>query len=1098
MKSSSSLLTVFAITLGLFSTEGWQSLVAQEAKQRFEVELKQNWTIEVIEGTPQQGIEIGKSVDAIIGREWEAVLGDQFNGKAIYRTKVPAGLPRDRYECWLLEIEAAATHATVRVEGEKVGGHLGGWTPFRIDISRWIRGAAVDQETAIEIEVDERVGHNTQGFLPIVVPHFGGIWKSVRLIGLSKPVYLNDLQVSVGGLAGKDQIALSVPLEGALAQGNNRFEVRWRVQDPADNNPGEWRTAALEKEKDVELEEVSERLIARDVFVPKTVRHWSPEDPFRYDIDIQVVEPASGQVLDSLRTKGAIRSAKTDGRKLLLNGQPIAVRGLLNWGYAPPRLSPATNIQWMRSEISEAKKRGFNLMKFCLWIPPRSYFELADEMGMLTWVEYPTWHPDFSPAKLPSLQKEFREFFHYDRNYASVLVRSLTCETGPSADLGVIKGLYDLTHQEIPGAIVEDDSSWIQWNRVHDFYDDHPYGNNHTWRAKLDELDRFIAEREPKPLLLGEAIAADTWVSSADLDRGGPTSLGSHSMLSAADLPRFIRSIEDDIDPETLQALPQSSRRYAWLMRKFQIETFRDRFPAQGYVVSVIRDFPLASMGLIDRAGEWKWSSDEFSWHQSAMLVLKTPDDRRIISGGETIDMEIAAIGFAAEQQKTVKVSYRWSDVKKEQAWQQGDVELSRDDAGRFVGKVKLSAPGSDTVVKGRMEVRFHNEKQTAVNHWDLWVVPTTPALPFSIYYHSSMMPEQLSLWQLDRSAKPWNDSAPVDAIVLTKRWDRSLWKACQEGARVVMLADNSVGSLALRDQWFLRGGPIGGRNHPFWKFYPKEMLVDVQHFDWSGAVMFDSPLMSEVTPIATLWDNHDLKVFRSHLLAFDCRVKKGRWLGTSLAQAKYELPQTGNLIKRFLQSITDDSVVVKSLSDEMQVAVESGIDSKTVSLAGQKWTFKPDQQDEGVDREWYQRGMDRSDWKPIRIDQHWEAQGYESLDGWGWYFAEVSIPQELLGDSRSDKEKDSSLFIQFTGADDYFELFVDGEKLGSGGDRELKQTAFELRKSFEIPSDAIQDGKLSIAVRILDWQGAGGLFRPIYLGNRPGSTTSPILVQAQ
>ena len=89
-------------------------------------------------------------------------------------------------------------------------------------------------------------------------------------------------------------------------------------------------------------------------------------------------------------------------------------------------------------------------------------------------------------------------------------------------------------------------------------------------------------------------------------------------------------------------------------------------------------------------------------------------------------------------------------------------------------------------------------------------------------------------------------------------------------------------------------------------------------------------------------------------------------------------------------------------------------------------------------------------------------------------------------------------MFIQFTGADDYFELFVDGEKLGSGGDRELKQTAFELRKSFEIPSEAIQDGKLNIAVRILDWQGAGGLFRPIYLGNRPGSTLPPILVQAQ
>src|SRR5204863_7064425 len=34
----------------------------------------------------------------------------------------------------------------------------------------------------IMVRLDERVGHNTQGFLPIVQPHFGGLWQSVRLI----------------------------------------------------------------------------------------------------------------------------------------------------------------------------------------------------------------------------------------------------------------------------------------------------------------------------------------------------------------------------------------------------------------------------------------------------------------------------------------------------------------------------------------------------------------------------------------------------------------------------------------------------------------------------------------------------------------------------------------------------------------------------------------------------------------------------------------------------------------------------------------------------------------------------------------------------
>ena len=82
-------------------------------------------------------------------------------------------------------------------------------------------------------------------------------------------------------------------------------------------------------------------------------------------------------------------------------------------------------------------------MKFCLWIPPRRFLELADEMGMLVWLEYPTWHPQLDKEHLPDLQQEFGEFFQYDRVHPSAMLRSLTCETGPSADIQVIQSLYD-------------------------------------------------------------------------------------------------------------------------------------------------------------------------------------------------------------------------------------------------------------------------------------------------------------------------------------------------------------------------------------------------------------------------------------------------------------------------------------------------------------------------------------------------------------------------------------------------------------------------------------------------------------------------------
>jgi beta-galactosidase/beta-glucuronidase len=124
-----------------------------------------------------------------------------------------------------------------------------------------------------------------------------------------------------------------------------------------------------------------------------------------------------------------------------------------------------------RKELQTVKDLGFNLMKFCLWVPPKGYLEMADAMGVLVWIEYPTWHSQWTQEALPTLEKEFDEFFCYDRNHPSVILRSLTCETGPSADLEVLRKLYDRCHSRIPGSIVEDDSSWIQWNRIHDFYE---------------------------------------------------------------------------------------------------------------------------------------------------------------------------------------------------------------------------------------------------------------------------------------------------------------------------------------------------------------------------------------------------------------------------------------------------------------------------------------------------------------------------------------------------------------------------------------------------------------------------------------------------
>ena len=155
--------------------------------------------------------------------------------------------------------------------------------------------------------------------------------------------------------------------------------------------------------------------------------------------------------------------------------------------------------------------------------------------------------------------------------------------------------------------------------------------------------------------------------------------------------------------------------------------------------------------------------------------------------------------------------------------------------------------------------------------------------------------------------------------------------------------------------------------------------------------------------------------------------------------------------------------------------AVKEKLDEERIDLTGQAWQFRPDPENNGLDHKWQLPTTSLDDsWKPIHIGQAWEGQGYPTLDGWAWYRIDVDIPQAW---------KDRNIYVSFEGADDYYELFVNGQKVGTGGDIETKTTAFEERKSHDVTRQLKPGETAVLAVRIYDWYGAGGLFRPITIG---------------
>lgn len=1042
---------IFYLVLGFLHCLSLSSLaISQDAAVqvvapplRHEFPLDAGWEIQTRGDTEWKSIHVGDS--------WESVLGMKFDGIATYRCRLPQ-MDRQPKQRLLLEFDGVATEAVVKIGDRIVGKHLGGWTTWNVDITDAYKHGAW-----LSVEVDEKVGHNTQGFLPVFLPHFGGIWQKVRLRSVPE-VSIDESKLMIAGWRQENGLDIQGTLRSTANA--NGYRVSVRVTD------GSNATAT-----DLSVDEKGHFSGKLPIDKP---RRWSPTDPFRYIAHLELKDE-NGIVVDQYRLPVAMRHIQAKGRQLLLNSEPVVVRGVLNWGYAPPRIAPSLEESFMKQEIQMAKAMGFNLMKFCLWIPPKRYLELCDEMGMLSWVEYPTWHPKLTGKYLEELRHEYDEFFLADRNHPSIVLRSLTCETGPSAELQVMQSLYDRGKELIPECLIEDDSSWISWNRVHDFYDDHPYGNNHTWSDTLTKLEEYMAPRAQKPLVLGEAIAADTW-NTTPFDRIALDSV--HHLRSASRQEAYQRQLQEWCGEDVIDSLESDARRNGMAMRRFQIERYREQMVGQGYVISVLRDFPFASMGLIDFQNRPKWRESEWSWHRDRITTLHLGNAVRSLAVDREGKVRLAAsalrtieVGGEAESQRPFKVSMR---TRKEDVL--GVAKASVKEGEYYVWSWPLSEPTP-------VQLLVEYEESAWNRQWDLWLVPEVGPDSLEAFIDESIAVDDERLRIFRKINLATQQVAGTENIVIAANLSPKLLEDIEKGARVLLLPNGKAGSVPVADHWFLRGGVVRGMEAPI-PLPTQNMMAELQPFDLAGPVIRQPEYLDEVTPLMLLWDNHDIDHYRTHAVAYVTAIGKGRLLVSTFQHAPSQ-GAAGPYVLQELYRVLRSKDSVRSLSASRIQRLKSDLSDRERAMPAEGWSFRPDPHEEGINQNWHMPDTDRSDWKSIAIGKHWDSQGYGAVDGWAWYVRKMPWPKEVR-------------YLTFTGVDDYFEVYLNGKKIGSGGDRQQRITAFEQTISIQVP-DSIQEGhEVTLAIRVEDWQGAGGIFRPVLMSRMPKLPGPPMVVRKQ
>ncbi len=127
-----------------------------------------------------------------------------------------------------------------------------------------------------------------------------------------------------------------------------------------------------------------------DLKVPAEKRRlWSPDDPFLYDITLELLD--GDRVLDRVESYAGLRSLAIEGKKVLLNGEPLFQRLVLDQGYYPDGVMTAPSDEALKNDILLSQAVGFNGARLHQKIFEERFLYHADKLGYLVWGEFPDW-----------------------------------------------------------------------------------------------------------------------------------------------------------------------------------------------------------------------------------------------------------------------------------------------------------------------------------------------------------------------------------------------------------------------------------------------------------------------------------------------------------------------------------------------------------------------------------------------------------------------------------------------------------------------------------------------------------------------------------
>lgn len=612
---------------------------------------------------------------------------------------------------WLC-FNAVDYKADVWLNGEYLGSHEGDYLAFAFCVADFLRDG--ENELIVRVVDQDWNNGNSEDDIHIkeTLAGFAQDTRKLNYCGIWQSVYIEE----------RGQVAIQSVYARTIDETTGEIELTVTLANPL-AAPVQTKVSVSAADLGASAEATVEAVCGEsEVTIPLTLQGaepWSPDAPNLYAV---TVTAAGSGGTDTLTQKVGLSRMRAEGNKLIHNGEPVFLTGMLHWGSYYENYTSAISAERVRDELTQLKAAGFNAVKYCLFSPPEYILDICDEMGIFVYIEYPIWNAVETDAFFERAYLQMPQLIRKDRVHACVVMTDFNCEDLEfTAEMDALMGFCVSAGKTLdPNRLFTDNSSNGE-HKYGDYATCHPYYQVDVFETMLEG---WINERGGQPLILGEY--ADISVLR---DIGELNSLATegytwyHDYYTDVDHAAVMR--ENGYSEEQIDAVIEESVQNAQELRKYYIEAAKSFDGVGGLFLTHISE---SANGWADG-----WLDDLYQPHFDNDYIKMSAEDTALLLPRDTVNYWqgkeysfTPAVSLYGGALDGATLTYTLSDGTNTVLEGTAADSITLANGGYHVlCDLPITFPETDGAVKYTLRTELRQAGETvAANEWMLWAYP--------------------------------------------------------------------------------------------------------------------------------------------------------------------------------------------------------------------------------------------------------------------------------------------------------------------------------------------------------------------------------------